>query len=161
MVYLGLGSNLGDRVGLIRAAGVRLQALPLEKFCQSSLYETLPYQSKDQPIYCNQVVGGETDLGPEVLLQTILQIESDLGRTRREKWESRLIDIDLLYYGEEQWDLPHLKIPHSDVHNREFMLRPLAEIAPYFVDPRFQKTISELLLWLMSRSPVISKPFSF
>ncbi len=94
-VFFGLGSNLGDRACYLQQAREALTDLPLQEFQASSVYESLPLANMDQPLYLNQVVCGQTTLGPETLLETCLQIEKRLGRIRWEHWGSRIIDIDL------------------------------------------------------------------
>lgn len=143
--FLGLGSNLGDRLALLQAAGHALQQLPLENFQQSSIYESAPYQGAEQPSYYNQVVCGTTLLAPQELLAACHKIEADLGRVRQKRWESRLIDIDILYYDDLVFESEHLTIPHNDLVNRGFVLLPLAELAPHHIDPRLQEDLTTLL----------------
>ena len=104
-VFFGLGSNLGDRARYLQQAREALADLPLQEFQASSVYESLPLANMDQPLYLNQVVCGQTTLGPETLLETCLQIEKRLGRIRWEHWGSRIIDIDLLSYGKRIVDV--------------------------------------------------------
>lgn len=144
-VYLGLGSNLGDRTDQLRTARQELQNLPLDDFHESSLYESVPYKGAEQPHYYNQVVSGRTSLSPGQLLAACHLIEKKLGRIRKKRWESRLIDIDILYYEELILESEELIIPHADLANRGFVLLPLAELAPQRIDPRSQKTIATLL----------------
>ncbi len=144
-VYLGLGSNLGDRFTLLQHACQALQNLPLNNFRTSSIYESEPYQGIDQPPYYNQVVTGETSLSPQQLLKACLKIEKQLGRTRQHHWESRLIDIDILYYDDLVLDSKELVIPHTDLANRGFFLVPLFELAPDWKDPKRQQTVDRLL----------------
>lgn len=112
---------------------------------QSHVYETAPWGVTDQPTYLNQVLIVDTNLEPDVVLTKTQAIEQELGRVRLEKWGARLIDIDILYY--DQWILhtDTLTIPHPYLHLRRFTLAPLAEIAPDFMHPVFQKTTMELL----------------
>ncbi|MBF0288408.1 MAG: 2-amino-4-hydroxy-6-hydroxymethyldihydropteridine diphosphokinase [SAR324 cluster bacterium] len=144
-IYLGLGSNLGDRSSLLKHACQELQHLPLKDFQESSIYESEPYQGMEQPLYYNQVVRGMTSLTPRQLLETCLEIEKRLGRKREYRWESRLIDIDILYYDDLVLDSEELIIPHHDLVNRGFFLLPLFELAPDWTDPRAQQTVDRLL----------------
>lgn len=143
-VYLGLGSNLGNRARNIYAAlrhlgtGIRLQHI-------SSLYETEPVEVADQPWFLNLVCGGETNLSPQALLQLAKQIEEQMGRTKGPRFGPRLIDIDILFYDDLIVDIPHLEIPHPRLHRRGFALVPLAEIAPELVHPVLNLTMQQLL----------------
>lgn len=140
-VYLLLGSNLGNRQLLLQQA-VELLAERIGNISQkSSLYETQSWGNADAPSYLNQVVAIESVLTPHEVLQVTQQIELQLGRERRERWGSRTIDIDILYYN--NWvvnEPPHLIVPHPRLHERRFTLEPLTEIAPYFMHPVLQQT---------------------
>jgi 2-amino-4-hydroxy-6-hydroxymethyldihydropteridine diphosphokinase len=145
-VYLLLGSNLGNReqilIKAIQMIDERIGAI----ISQSRNYETKPWGKTDQPDFVNVVIGITTSLMPIQVLEQTQAIEEQLGRVRIEKWGARLIDIDIIFYGQEIIDIPHrLYIPHPLVQERTFALEPLAEIAPDFVHPIFGKTISELL----------------
>jgi 2-amino-4-hydroxy-6-hydroxymethyldihydropteridine diphosphokinase len=131
IAYVGVGSNLGDREGTIRAA---IAALP-GVLAVSELRETAPIGVTDQPAFLNGAVAVETELAPLELLERLLAIERDLGRRRRERWGPRTIDLDLLLYGAEQVDQPGLKVPHPHLHERRFALEPLAELDPALVVP--------------------------
>ena len=96
-------------------------------------------------MFLNQVIEAEADLEPESLLQALKSIENTLGRSSRPKWHEREIDLDILYYDAELVNLPHLNIPHLQVRKRKFVLVPLLEIAPDFVDPQTGQTIDEIL----------------
>src|SRR3546814_196299 len=111
----------------------------------SSIYETAAWGNEDQPNYLNQVVWVETPLRPLPLLTEINAIEKRMGRIRVNRWESRLIDIDILYYADEVINEADLQIPHPRLPDRRFALAPLQEIAPGFVHPILRKTTSELL----------------
>lgn len=111
----------------------------------SSFYETAPWGVTDQPAFLNQVVEVETSLQPEDVLRHILEIEHELGRVRYERWGARVIDIDLLYFGEDVRDTARLTLPHPRLHERKFVLIPMVEIAPDFIHPLFQKNQSTLL----------------
>jgi 2-amino-4-hydroxy-6-hydroxymethyldihydropteridine diphosphokinase len=143
-VYLLLGSNLGDRQGHLRICLVRLSTLG-KITATSSIYETKAWGKQDQPDFLNQVVELKTNEDPDELLSLILAIELDMGRVRQEQWGSRIIDIDILLFGQLTLDTPRLKIPHPHLHQRRFALTPLTEIAPNFNHPTFRKTTTELL----------------
>jgi 2-amino-4-hydroxy-6-hydroxymethyldihydropteridine diphosphokinase len=143
--YLLTGSNLGERaMNLARAwESIRLQCgRPVKT---SALFETAPWGNNRQPAFLNQAVVLETTLTARQLLRRILKIEQALGRVREEKYGPRLIDIDILLYGDEIHQYDFLKLPHPEMQNRRFALQPLASIAPDVIHPVFKKTISELL----------------
>jgi 2-amino-4-hydroxy-6-hydroxymethyldihydropteridine diphosphokinase len=141
--YVGLGANLGDREGTIRAA---VAALP-DVVAVSQLRETDPVGVVDQPRFLNGVAALETELPARDLLAVLLEIERTLGRERRERWGPRTIDLDLLLYGEETIDEPGLTVPHPRLHERRFALEPLAELAPNALIPgrgRVEHVLAEL-----------------
>ncbi len=143
--YVGLGSNLGNRAENLRAALSELDSLPTISITQvSSLYETAPVGVTEQPEFLNAAAALETSLPATELLGVFLHIENQLGRVRTFRWGPRVIDIDLLLYGEAQIMLPNLTVPHPRLRERAFVLVPLAEIAPDFVVPGGQKTVQEL-----------------
>lgn len=111
---------------------------------KSGLYETQSWGKTGEPDYLNQVVFLKTELSANNVLKEILEIETSMGRRRYEKWGSRLIDIDILFYNDEIIKQDGLEIPHPELHNRRFTLEPFAEIAPDLVHPLLNKTISEL-----------------
>ena len=161
-VYLGLGTNLGDREMNLVTAKDLLMKQDVLVLGQSGVLETEPLGGLDQPKYLNQVVECQTDLRPEALLRACKMVEKEMGRpatvrlgnvqfgqrgleqeqTRlRREWESRIIDIDILFYGEQVVDLPHLQIPHPGVLERDFVLRGMLELAPDFVHPVLKKAL--------------------
>jgi 2-amino-4-hydroxy-6-hydroxymethyldihydropteridine diphosphokinase len=144
-VYLLLGSNLGDRNLFLQQAiqHIEKNISPVVKV--SSVYETQSWGKTDVPDYLNQVVMLQTDMPPQTILKKILEIEIVLGRRRDEKWGSRTIDIDILFYGERVIDEWGLQIPHPELHKRRFTLEPLNEIAPDFIHPGLKKTIFQLI----------------
>lgn len=144
-VYLLLGANLGDRFNQMQLAFQEVEVRIGQVIQHSSLYETAAWGIEDGPDYLNQVLRVETPLAPFEVLKQIAEIETHLGRTRKLKWESRVIDIDILYYEDVVLDTPELSIPHPYLHFRKFTLVPLAEIAPDFVHPVFKKNNEKLL----------------
>ncbi len=149
-VYLLLGSNLGDRQGYLRQAINLIEEEVAPVSVASSLYETQSWGKTDEPDYLNQVVCIKTELPADTILKKILNIELMMGRKREVKWGSRIIDIDILFYGSDIIDEPNLVVPHPQLHNRMFTLAPLAEIAPDFVHPLLGKHIFELKTELKS-----------
>lgn len=143
-VYLSLGSNLGDRAANLEAAIERLGELGAV-VARSSLYETEPVEVTRQPWFLNCVVAVETELMPRQFLTRALAIEQEIGRRRTQKKGPRTIDIDLLLFGSSIVDTPTLMIPHPAMHERRFVLEPLAELAPGLRHPVFKKTVREML----------------
>ena len=130
-VFLGLGSNLGDREANIREALERLARHPDVRLKRvSSLYEAAPVGFADQPDFVNAVALIETELEPADLLHVAVSIEDDMGRVRNRHWGPRVIDIDLLLYNNVEIAAPELAIPHPRMMERAFVMAPLAEIAP-------------------------------
>ena len=143
-VYLGLGSNLGDRRANLRQALRRLEE-QVAVDAVSALYETPPMGPPDQPWYLNAACGGTTGLDPRELLAFIKGLERGLGRVASVRWGPRAIDIDILFYGDLVLRTPELVIPHPGVPNRRFVLAPMTDIAPEFMHPQLEETISALL----------------
>jgi 2-amino-4-hydroxy-6-hydroxymethyldihydropteridine diphosphokinase len=131
LAYVGLGANLGDREGTIRAAVADLPGV----VAVSTLRETDPVGITDQPRFLNGVAVLETELAPRELLDVLLAVERRLGRERGRRWGPRTIDLDLLLYGDEVIDETGLTIPHPRLHERRFVLEPLADLAPELVVP--------------------------
>jgi 2-amino-4-hydroxy-6-hydroxymethyldihydropteridine diphosphokinase len=127
--YVGVGSNLGDSAGIVRAAFDRLRTLG-NSFVNSDLYLAQPWGVEDQPAFINAVVAFDTDLSARDLLRRLHAIEAEFGRERRERWGPRTLDLDLLLLGDERIDEPDLKVPHEGLASRAFVLEPLAEVAP-------------------------------
>ncbi|MBC7408421.1 MAG: 2-amino-4-hydroxy-6-hydroxymethyldihydropteridine diphosphokinase [Arcicella sp.] len=152
IVYLLLGSNLGNRKEILDKAINLLSQKVGVIILRSKDYETAPWGVTNQPDFLNLVVSIQTRLKPLQILEITQSIENQLGRIRKEKWGARLIDIDILFYGNEIIDEPNLKIPHPLLQERDFALSPLAEIAPDFVHPVLGETISELREKLISIS---------
>ena len=144
MIYLSLGSNLGDREGHLRRALEKLHQKGILLVKESSIYETEPVDVPDQPDFLNLVCQVETTLEPESLLASCQEIESEMGRLRKAIKGARNIDIDILFYGRRIVEKPFLKIPHPAWQQRNFVLIPLAEIAPNFRDPVSNQTVHAL-----------------
>ena len=145
--YIGLGANQGDRAANLYNAVARLSATPGVTIKQmSTLIDTPPVGGPEgSPPFLNGAIAIETTLGSHALMKVLTDIEKELGRVRREKWEPRLIDLDLLLYGTEIISSDNLIVPHPLMHERAFVLRPLAEIAPKVVHPTLQMSVEGLL----------------
>jgi 2-amino-4-hydroxy-6-hydroxymethyldihydropteridine diphosphokinase len=144
-VFLLLGSNLGDRMEMLNNAGKLIESSIGKILRFSSVYMTKAWGVEDQPDFLNQVFEVETSHSPEKLLGLINEIENQLGRVRDEKWHSRSIDIDILYYGDQIVEKEKLVIPHKENENRKFVLIPMVEIAPQFIHPKYGLTQHDLL----------------
>ena len=157
--FIAIGSNLGDRQAYYRQALERIAALPDTHIIrQSSQYETEPL-GEASTWYLNGVIEIETDLAADPLLQHLQSIENALGRVRStERWVSRTMDLDILFFDTQIIETPDLYIPHPELHNRRFVLEPLTEIAPAFLHPRLQRTVSDLLAQLHDKKRVIALP---
>jgi 2-amino-4-hydroxy-6-hydroxymethyldihydropteridine diphosphokinase len=143
LVYLSLGSNIGDQAGNLNAAIDRLRVFG-NVVAVSSFYETEPVEFTAQAWFLNCAVVLDTEKTPQELLAGILDIERQLGRRRGQKKGPRIIDLDILLFGSSIVDDPGLTIPHPAMHERRFVLEPLAEIAPDALHPVLQRTIREL-----------------
>ena len=142
--FIALGSNQGSPVANLDAALEKMAEQNIRILQISSRIETEPWGGVEQDPFLNQVVEVETWLNPEELMQTLLAIEADLGRVREIKWGPRVIDLDILYIGQEELYSPNLIVPHPYVAERAFVLQSLVEIAPHFVDPVQKKSIRQL-----------------
>lgn len=145
-VFVGLGSNLGDRLHFLERAVSALEMLPGSRLLKRSfIYETEPVGLKEQSEFLNMAVELATSLPARELLKELKSIEQTLGRTATNRWGPREIDLDLLYDGNTVLDEEGLHIPHQEISNRKFVLVPLNEIAPDFLDPRLKTTVAALL----------------
>ncbi len=144
-IYLLLGTNLGDRMANLQRAKELMVPKMITVIRESSVYETAAWGIEDQPSFLNQVLRVDFIKSPQRLLEGILEIEEEMGRVREEKWGSRLIDIDILYFGDRVVAEKDLKIPHPEIQNRRFTILPLLEIAPNFEHPVLKTSHQELL----------------
>ena len=146
-LYILLGGNLGDKKKMFSDARVRLSELLGKITVQSAVYETEPWGFESDDLFWNQVLEIATDLSPEEVLRLTQQTEHDLGRIRKaNQYDSRIIDIDILFYGDQIISQDKLFIPHPRIQERKFVLVPLNEIASDLVHPVFQKCIGQLLV---------------
>jgi len=143
-VFLGLGTNLGDRLGFLQAA---VEMLPPQVRVRrlSPVYETPPWGYLDQPAFLNQVLEGETALEPLALLDYLKQCEAAVGRVKSFQYGPRQIDLDILFYDDLTLDDPLLTIPHPLIAQRAFVLAPLADLAPELCHPRSGRTVAAML----------------
>lgn len=145
-LYLGLGSNLGDRrENLRRSLEMIASREGFRCVKTSSIRETLPEGKSDQPTFLNQVAEFETVNSPEETLGVVNGVERELGRVRGERWGPRTIDIDILFYDDLSVEGESLRIPHPRLHIRRFVLEPMAEIAPDWIHPVYRCSIKNML----------------
>jgi len=146
IVFLHTGSNLGHRFENLLKANQLIEKHIGRIIQQSSWFETEAWGIREQPSFINQALCIRTHLSPMDLMNTILDLESKMGRVRVSKWTERLIDIDILFYNQQVInEPPKLIIPHSRITERNFVMMPMAEIAPNFLHPIFNQTIQQLL----------------
>lgn len=143
--YLLIGGNVGNRPLHLQQAVKAIDGRCGRVTRQSSVYETAAWGKTDQQAFLNQALEIDTELSAENLLESVLAVETSLGRIRKERYGPRVIDIDIIFFDHAVIDLPQLTVPHPEVQNRRFALVPLQEIAPRFVHPQLQKSMTELL----------------
>jgi len=157
-VFIGLGSNVGDRIDFCNRAVTLLRLLPRSRVVRvSSFYETEPVHDETNPgegWFLNGVVQLETDVPPKHLLSILREIERALGRDQDNRSGPRTVDLDLLFYGDHTINEPDLIVPHPRLHRRRFTLMPLSEIAPLWTHPVSQRSMSQLLTEVDDRSEV-------
>jgi len=145
LVYIGIGSNIGNRFHFVETAIKNIDAEPgceVEKI--SSLYETKPFGNTGQENFINLVILVKTFLEPVALFNFLKQIESEMGRRNSTRWGSREIDLDILFYNDLIYNDLQLKIPHKGIAERDFVLVPMCEITPEFNHPTINKKISDI-----------------
>ncbi|MCX7883755.1 MAG: 2-amino-4-hydroxy-6-hydroxymethyldihydropteridine diphosphokinase [Caloramator sp.] len=147
-VYVAFGTNMGDKNKNIEKAIEMMKDRGLKVIKISQVYKTEPYGYTAQPEFLNGVLEAITSLDAVDVLKTLLEIEKDMGRVREFKWGPRIIDLDILFFNDDVIDEKDLKVPHPDMQNREFVLKPLCEIAPDFIHPVLKKSIKNMLLEL-------------
>lgn len=140
-----IGGNLGDRTGHLREAVEQIDKQVGRVGKQSSLYETAAWGVAGQPDYLNQALLVSTEMDARTLLHTVLAIEHNIGRVRRQKWGARVIDIDIIFFNDAVINEPDLKIPHPQMQFRQFVLVPLMEILPDWEHPVLHQSVSTLL----------------
>ena len=145
IVFLQLGSNLGNRELLLKDAILAIEDGVGSLLEKSSIYESTPWRAEGQENYLNMIIKLETELMAVDVLSTVLDIEKKLGRVRIEKWGERLIDIDIIFYNDLIIETAQLCVPHNHMHERMFVLTPLHTIAPDMLHPKYNKTVEELL----------------
>ena len=155
-VYLSLGSNVGNREANLRTAIDKLSEIG-EVIAVSSFFETEPVEFTAQPWFLNCAIAMKTELMPELLLSKLLAIEQKMGRRRMNAKGPRTIDIDILLYGAATIVAPQLEVPHPAMHQRRFVLEPLAEIAPEVRHPVLKRTVRELLEELPANDAQVRK----
>lgn len=150
-----IGGNLGDRTGHLQQAVEQIdkQVGKVEK--TSSLYETAAWGDVEQPDYLNQALLVSTGMDARTLLETVLAIEHNIGRIRRQKWGARVIDIDIIFYNDAVINQPDLKVPHPQMQFRQFVLVPLREIIPDWQHPVLHQSVSTLLENCTDKLPAV------
>jgi 2-amino-4-hydroxy-6-hydroxymethyldihydropteridine diphosphokinase len=143
--YLLIGGNEGDRTGQLAVAREKIAAAAGSVVLASALYETAPWGKNDQADFLNQALKVETSLEAPALMDRLLSIEEQMGRRRLERYGSRLIDIDILFFNDAILQTPHLTLPHPEIQNRRFALAPMAEIASGYIHPVLKLSIEQLL----------------
>ncbi|MGE5515876.1 MAG: 2-amino-4-hydroxy-6-hydroxymethyldihydropteridine diphosphokinase [Bacteroidota bacterium] len=158
-VFLGLGTNLGDRAANLRAALDALSAIT-EIDALSAIYETAPLYVTDQPAFLNMAVRARTPLAPIDLLRALKRMEAELGRVASVRYGPRLIDLDILLYDDVVMDTPDLVLPHPRLHERRFALVPLADVGAEIVHPLLDRSVGQLLAALPAEDDVVPSAIS-
>ncbi len=158
IAYLGLGGNEGKVEETLQATCRLINAQAGNIFNASSIYQTAAWGNQNQPPFLNMVIAIKTALSPLFLLETLLKIERIMGRVRdpSQRWQQRKMDIDILYYNDEIINTPQLTVPHPLISNRNFVLVPLCEIAPEFVNPFIGKNTKQMLAKCDDKLDVLS-----
>lgn len=154
-VYLSIGSNMGDRLQLVRTAAALIHKKLGKIARRSHIYETQPWGNVAQDPFLNQVIMINTIMSPRDMLEKIAEIEKEMGRERKEKWGPRTMDIDILFYGKRIIRDKGLEVPHPELHKRMFVLAPLLEIAPELEHPVLKQPIDELFMACRDLSEVV------
>ncbi|WP_434304025.1 2-amino-4-hydroxy-6-hydroxymethyldihydropteridine diphosphokinase [Clostridium botulinum] len=142
--YVAFGSNIGEKESYIKRALEKIEKRGMKIIKVSPIYETEPYGVLDQDSFLNGVVKIETNLTPEDLIEELLNIEKQLDRVRERRWGPRTIDLDIIFYDDLIINEKDLVIPHKDMENREFVLKPLCDIDENFIHPVLKKSVREL-----------------
>lgn len=144
-VYIAFGSNLGDSMKIIDKALNLIENNGMNIIKKSKIYETKPYGYTNQPNFINGVILVDTEMGCRKILEKLLSIEEELGRVREIHWGPRVIDLDIIFYNNEIYNEENLIVPHPDMQNRDFVLKPMNDICPEYVHPILLRSIGELL----------------
>lgn len=144
-VYISVGSNVGDRTANLNRVSELLEKNGIKILVVSPVYETEPYGYKEQAWFYNQVIKAETELFAREFLELCQRLEVEIGREKSFKWGPRVIDIDIMSFGQEVINEDDFKVPHPFLHMRQFVLQPLNDIDPNAVVPGLEKTVTELL----------------
>ncbi len=142
---IAIGTNLGNKKKNIETAIKKMGQNKIKTVKYAKFYETAPYGYTNQPTFLNTAVEVDTTLAPEKLLEALLKIEEEMGRVRKIHWGPRIIDLDIIFFDNIVIDKENLKIPHPDMQNREFVLKPISDIEPCWVHPLLCETVKTLL----------------
>ena len=145
MIFLQIGSNIGDRYSNLMTCVKNIELFTGKIINKSKIYVSDCWGVQNQRDYFNMVVAVKSIYNPFKVLKIISKIENDMGRIRKKKWDSRIIDIDILFFGKQIIKSKELIIPHEHLYKRMFVLRPLADIAPFFIHPELKKNIKQLI----------------
>jgi 2-amino-4-hydroxy-6-hydroxymethyldihydropteridine diphosphokinase len=151
--YIGIGSNFGNREKNCAKALALLEREGIKIVKRSSMIETEPWGVREQPKFMNMAVEVTTDMVPDLLLRKLKEVEAELGRVETTRWGPRIIDLDILFYDDMVMSSPELEIPHPHMHEREFVLMPLCEIAPDKIHPVLKKSVRGLLHEIKNKAP--------